>query len=182
MDQDKLNREVGPSLDWVDKIYQEHGSFIESVIRFNAGNSQECQDIYQEVFMALLTKGELGEINDIRNYIYVLTVNKVNEYRQKQIRGKQILKNYAQVLATAPAQESHDPALLREEADKMLETIETCLSEKESQAVLLRYRHMVENEQAAQTMNVTKATFLRYVSVGVKKIRAIVKSSQQVEE
>lgn len=182
MDQDKDNLEGGPSFGWVDKIYRDHGTFIESTIRFAAGNNQECQDIYQEVFMALLTKGEPGDIKDIRNYIYILTINKVNEYRQKQARGKQVLKNYAQVLTCSPPDESEDLALIHEEADKMLEKIKTCLSEKESQAVLLRYRHLCENEQAAEQMKVTKATFLRYVSIGVKKIRAIVKSSQQAEE
>jgi RNA polymerase sigma factor (sigma-70 family) len=181
MDQDKSNLKIDPSFEWVEKIYQEHGSFIESVVRFAAGNNQECQDIYQEVFMALLSKGEPGEIKDIRNYIYVLTINKVNEYRQKQARGKQVLKNYVRLVASTPAEESRDVASIHEEADKMLEKIKTCLSEKESQAVLLRYRHMYDNEQAAEKMNITKATFLRYVSVGVKKIREIVKS-QKVEE
>lgn len=183
MDQDKSNRETGPSFEWVDQIYHEHGSFIESTIRFAAGNNnQENQDIYQEVFMALLAKGDPTDIKDIRNYLYILTVNKVSEYRQKQTRGRQILKNYTQMMISAPVEESQDAASIQEEAELMLEKIKTCLSEKESQAVLLRYRQMVENDQAAEEMNVTKATFLRYVSVGVKKIRAIVKSRQQMEK
>jgi RNA polymerase sigma factor (sigma-70 family) len=178
MDQDNSNLKTDPSFAWIDKLYQEHGKFIESVIHFSARNNQESDDIYQEVFLALMNKKEPKDIGDIRSYLYILTLNKVSEYRQKQARGKQIIKNYADFMASVTLETVDNPALVYEEADRMLETIKTCLSEKESEAVLLRYRHMAENEQAAKMMNVSKSTFLRYVSVGVKKIRAIVRSDR----
>lgn len=180
MDQDNSNLQVNNSVDWIDQVYRQHGKFIESVIFFAAGKSQEADDIYQEVFMALIKMKGIDQIKDLRNYLYILTLNKVHEYRQKQLRGKQVLKEYAKTVVASGVSEEH-PAFVKEEADKMLAKIRNCLSEKESEAVLLRFRQMVDNDQAAQTMNVNKATFLRYVSVGVKKLRAIVRSSQEAE-
>lgn len=63
----------------------------------------------------------------------------------------------------------------------MLELINKCLSKKESEAVLLRYRDKTDTEQAAKAMNISKQSFIRYVSIGVKKIRAIVRSTEKTD-
>ncbi|MCE5186852.1 MAG: sigma-70 family RNA polymerase sigma factor [Planctomycetaceae bacterium] len=178
MNREKSNLETNPSLEWIDELYREHGTFIESILRFAAADLNEREDIYQDIFMALIKKNDLSAIRDIRDYLYVLTINKVNEYRRKKHRSKRILQEYASLLGSETSDEGRQPVLVREEVNEVLKAIETCLSKQESQAVLLRYRDMADNEQAAQKMNVAKGTFLRYVSLGMKRIRAIVRSGQ----
>ena len=178
MNSDIINLKNDPPLEWIDQLYREHGKFIESVLRFAAADPNEMEDIYQEIFMALIKRNDLTSIRDMRDYLYILTMNKVNEYRHKKSRGKQLLKEYAALIADTPPKEFRNPAVIREEAARVFSTIENFLSKKESQAVLLRFRDQADNDAAAKTMKVSKATFLRYVSVGVKKIRAIVRSNQ----
>ena len=181
MCQDTCNLD-GSSFQWIDQLYREHGSFIESVIRFAVRDAQERDDIYQEVFMALLTIAKPAEIQNLRNYLYILTINKVNEHKQKKFRGKQILKDYAdQQMCVQPSFDG-DSLAIQEETDKILDLIGRALSKKESQAVLLRYRDKSAADEAARVMNISKESFIRYVSVGIKKIRTIVQSGEKTDK
>lgn len=180
MNQDCINLENSTS--WIDQLYQEHGKFIESILQYAVKDSQERDDIYQDIFMAMLKVNNPNGIQDIRDYLYVLTINKVHEHKRKKIRGRQILKAYADVLSRIPPSVTADATVVREEAARMLNLVESCLSKKESEAVLLRYRDTADAEQAAKAMNISKRSFVRYVSVGMKKIRAIVQSSEKVKE
>lgn len=181
MNQDYSSLENNTSFAWVDQIYRDHGKFIESVIRFAVKDSQESDDIYQEVFMALLKVSNPSQIKDIKDYLYILTINKVNEHAWKRHRGKQVLKGYADFLSRLPAAASGDPVAVREEAARMLNIVENCLTKKESEAVLRRFRDTTDTDQAAKAMHISKKSFVRYVSVGVKKIRAIVRSTEKTD-
>ena len=161
----------------IDTIYAEHDGFIRSVIQYAAKHHDDKDDIYQEVFVALSQKDDFAGIGNIKGYLYRLIVNKVNELIRKKISADLRLKKYVQWKAAAEEQAEMEPSLMiGDEVAKTIESIKSYLSEKESQAILLRFRDECDNEEAAQKMNVQKETFIRYISVGLKKIRDIMKS------
>ena len=165
----------GRGLD-IDKIYAEHDGFIRSVIRYAAKQRDDQDDIYQEIFLSLSQKETFDEIENIQGYLYRLIVNKVNELARKRIASDLRLKKYVQWRVDEDAYTDEPPLVIEDEAAKTIESIKNFLSEKESQAILLRFRDQYDNEAAAEKMNVQKETFIRYISVGLKKIRDIMKS------
>ena len=65
--------------------------------------------------------------------------------------------------------------------NNLIDLIRRCLSAKESQAILLRYKDQYDIDEAAAKMNVERRTLIHYVSVGLKKLRAVLKSMERAE-
>lgn len=165
------------------EIYEEYDGFIQSVIRFAAKNRADQEDVYQEVFVVLSQMGNFDKIRDIKSYLYRLIVNKANEFLRKKISGELKLKKYMQLHGhqTEEGEQKQD-LLIQDEVDKAIGLIREYLSDKESEAVLLRYKYHYSDEEAAHKMNVRKKTLIRYVSIGLKKIREIVKGKERADE
>jgi RNA polymerase sigma-70 factor (ECF subfamily) len=158
-------------------IYQEYDGFIQSIIRYSAKNKADQEDIYQEVFLVLFQKADFSEIQDFKSYLYRLVVNKSNEFLRRKITQELRLKTYMELQSQDAVEEGQDEELLvLDEVDGMLELMQDRLSQRESEAIRLRFKYHYSNEDAAQKMNVQKETLIRYVSVGLKKIREILKS------
>lgn len=165
----------------VEGIYAQHDDFIRSVIQYAAKGHDEQDDIYQEVFVTLSQKEDFDGINNIKGYLYRLIVNKVNELARKNVTANLRLKKYVQWKTSKDDMFVQPEVIVDDEVAKTVELLKDYLSEKESQAILIRFQHECDNEQGAQKMNVQKETFIRYISVGLKKIRDIMKSQKGPE-
>lgn len=102
-------------------------------------------------------------------------------FSEKKASANIRLKKYVQWKVAEEETPIDQELLLGDEVAKTIELVKTYLSEKESEAILLRFRDHYDNEQAAQKMDVQKETLIRYISVGLKKIREIVKSHKGPE-
>ncbi len=166
----------------IDIIYAEYDGFIRSVINYAAKHHADREDVYQEVFVTLSQKEDFSGIENIKGYLYRLITNKIHELGRKRVAANLRLQKYAQIKASVENEAScEEDLMVSEEVDKTVKFIKEYLSEKESQAVLLRYRDHLDNDEAAEKMNIQKKTLIRYVSVGLKKIRDIIKSQQESE-
>lgn len=159
-------------------IYEEYDGFIQSIIRYCAKNKADQEDIYQEVFIVLHQKADSAQIQDFKSYLYRLVVNKSNEFLRRKISQELRLKKYMELQSQEAVEEGQDTQdlLILDEVDGMIDLIQEHLSQRESEAILLRFKYHYDNEEAAQKMNVQKETLVRYVSVGLKKLREILKS------
>lgn len=163
------------------RIFEEHDRFIRSVIRFSARNRADQEDIYQEVFLALFVKKDLDQILSIKDYLYRLIVNKSNEFlRQKLNRqGKHHTFMERQSDEAVPKGRIVWELVSRDEMQELLDCIREHLTEKESEAILLRYRDGKSVNETAEKMNVRKKTVICYVSVGLNKLRKIVQHKKR---
>jgi len=165
------------------KMYEQYDGFIQSVIRFSAKNRTDQEDIYQEVYIALYAKKDWEGVQDLKSYLYRLIVNKANEFLRskitRQIRHKEYLESALDDMIQDRVQGQN--LLVFEQMDDMIDLIRSCLSEKESEAILLRFKDHYGIDEAAEKMKVQKKTLIRYVSVGLKKLREIIKSMRRAE-
>lgn len=159
------------------EIYAEHDGFIQSIIRYAAKNQADQEDIYQEVFLVLYQKADLGLVQDFKGYLYRLVINKANEFLRRKIRQELKLEKFMDEQSPDAVEAGPDAAaeelLVLDEVEGMIELIRAHLPGRESEAILLRFRDHYDNEEAAKKMNVRKETLVHYVSVGLKKLRKI---------
>jgi DNA-directed RNA polymerase specialized sigma24 family protein len=118
----------------------------------------------------------------MKSYLYRLVINKTNEFLRKKISGEVRLKEYMQLRAEqVQTDEQTQDLLIRDEMDKVVGLVQEYLSRKESEAILLRYKYHYDNEEAARQMNVQKETLIRYVSIGLRKMRDIMKGRERAD-
>jgi DNA-directed RNA polymerase specialized sigma subunit len=66
----------------------------------------------------------------------------------------------------------------KEETEKMLNLMQKNLSAKEAEAITLRYFNEDKISHVAQKMGIQKRSVSRYISVGLKKVRAVMKTNE----
>ena len=163
------------NLDHTEQIFIEHGNFIRTAIRFHVKNEAECDDLFQEFFMSLIVNPIPKDVKNMRGFLYRAVTGRVKDAFKKVTRYRAKLSGYAEKWQHPIEDSPETTAIEREEVEKVFELIHKCLPKKEALAVSLRYGKDGDTRKAVETMGVKSATVNRYVCVGIKKIRNILK-------
>lgn len=153
-------------------IFKERGDEIRAIIQFNMSDKSKVDDIFQDVFLAIVDKPIPPDIQNPTGYLYRAIKNDIIDMarRTKSYRGR--IQRYAECRKYSI--KNNDPeniVIQAEEKEKMIELIERQLPSREAEAVIKRYGRDISIGDAAKKMHVNKRTFSRYLCLGLKKIR-----------
>lgn len=160
------------NIDLAMKVFREHGDFIRSVIRFNIRNEALSEDVFQDLFLFLISKPIPEDVRNVRGFLYRVVSDRAKDAIRRVGRYQARIRRYAEHLRYTALEGCPENALIKaEETEKLFESIRKCLPAQEALAVTLRYRNECDVEQLAERMGVESRSVSRYVSVGVKKLR-----------
>ena len=165
-------RSDAPSnVDRAQKAFEEHGDFIRSVIRFNVRNEALCEDLFQDLFLFLISKPIPDEVQNIRAFLYRVVSDKIKDAFRRIDRYQARIRRYAGYPGRVTEYRPKNSLIEAEETKRMFELIERHLPQKEALAVTLRYKNDCDTAKVAKKMGVQPRSVSRYVSVGLKKAR-----------
>jgi len=153
-------------------IFKEHGGKIRSTIQFYVSDRSKVDDIFQDVFLAIVDKPIPPDIQSPTGYLYRAIKNDIIDMarRTKNYRGR--IQRYAERRKYSIINNDPENIVIQaEEREKMIELIERQLPPREAEAVIKRYGNDISIDDAARKMHVNKRTFSRYLCLGLKKIR-----------
>lgn len=155
------------------KLIAEHGAFIRSVIRYALSDSHDVDDFFNDLFLFFVSRPLPDDIQNLKGYLYKIIIDKAKDYRRRNLRYRQVIKGYAQDRSDIDKAHMMDVTLDDERIERILNVLDRHLSQKEAQAIRLRYREQHTIGQVAELMNVKPQSVKKYVSVGLKKIRTL---------
>ena len=162
----------GPSnVDRAMKVFEEHGDFIRSVIRFNVRNETLCEDLFQDLFLFLMSKPIPEDVQNVRGFLYRIVSDRIKDAFRRIDRYQAKIRRYAGHSGRVTEYRLKNSLIEAEETKRMFELIERHLPQKEALAVTLRYRNNSDTAKVAKKMGVQPRSVSRYVSVGLKKAR-----------
>jgi RNA polymerase sigma factor (sigma-70 family) len=165
--------DVQSNVDLAEKIFEEHGDFIRSVIRFNIQNAAEAEDLFQDFFLFLISKPVPKEVQNLRGFLYKAVSDKVNDASRRINRYQAKICRYAE-RSRRIIENSPEKAVIEiEETKKMFKLIQRRLPNNEARAVMLRYRNNRDIGEVAVKMGIKPRSVSRYVSAGLKRIRQV---------
>jgi RNA polymerase sigma factor (sigma-70 family) len=171
---------LSSNVDAAGRIFAEHGDFIRGVIASQIRDPNTVEDIFQGFFVSLATRALPPVIN--RNYLYQAIIHDIIDSKRRNFRYHSALQRNREV-DPSDLNRTDDPirqSINREETSRMFELIEQRLHPSESEAIVLRYKHEMSVEDAAQRMGVESKTLSRYVAVGLRKIRDFLQKTEGV--
>lgn len=113
------------------QIFEEHGDFIRSIIRFHVGNKPEADDLFQDLFLFLVLKPLPQDIHNIRSLLYrVITARVIDKFRHES-RMKVFISKYAQGKERSVEKSQEDSLVEIESAEKMFSLIRKHLPRNE---------------------------------------------------
>jgi len=160
----------------VNRIYKENGTFIRRIIKFHLGNSPDCDDVFQSFFLRLLEKPVPSKMINSQAYLYRMITNNIVDDVRRVEAYKRRISRYSQVQPFKTI--IYDPYEKTAKSDKLdfiVHIIDSCLPAHIATALRLRYKENCSNDQIAQATSVKKATVIKRVSTGLKKLREILK-------
>ena len=155
------------------EVFAEHGDFIRSIIRFKVKNRGLSEDLFQDLFLFLVSKPIPGDVKSVRGFLYRVVSDNIKDAFRRIDRYQTRINRYAESQGRITNSRPENGLMEVEETRKMFELIEKRLPLKEARAVTLRYRDNYDTTQVAEKMSVKARSVSRYVSVGLKKIRHV---------
>lgn len=176
------SEERGNNFEWANHLFKEHEAFIRSVIGFAIQNPSETDDFFQELYLYFVRKPPLEEIRNLKGFLYRVIIDRAKDWHRRQSRRQQ--KRYQlvhQIRQEQTDERAESDFFQREEARELFHQIERHLQENEAKAILYRYKHDYTLDETAREMGLQPKTISRYVSVGLKKIRELLKDKERAE-
>ncbi len=166
------NHELSVNVRQAAKIFEQHGTFIRTVIRYNIKRDELTDDLYQGLFLSLVTHPVPADVQNLKGFLYRTITNDVKDTINKIKRYKKLKQRYSEIHRNSQYRKKPEDQLIRaEETDKMFQFVARHLTAAEAKVVTLRYRQNYDTSEVAQQMNVSPRTVSRYLSVGLSKIR-----------
>jgi len=159
------------NVDRAAEVFEINGDFIRAVIHFHVKNEAEAEDLFQDLFLFLISKPIPEGVQNVKGFLYKVISGMAKEAFRKieryQARIRKYAKRNVRVIENRPERVLMDV----EETKKMFELIERRLPPPEALAVTLRYRDNCNTGEVAAKMGVKPRSVIRYVSSGLKKLR-----------
>ena len=156
-------------------IFEEHGDFIRRIIQFHLCNKPEADDLFQDLFLFLVSKPLPEGIHNVQSFLYrVITARVIDKFRYEN-RIKTFISKYAQRKElTREFQE--DSLAETEEAERMFSLIQKHLPRNEALVIMLRYKYGFDISETAKRMGVKPRSVSHYLSTAISKIRCVLKN------
>lgn len=154
------------------KTFLEYGDFIYAIIRRKARDAGQVDDLFQDLFLALVSKPIPQNVQSIRGYLYRAIANDCIDAvrRTKTYRAK--LREHREFGNRNKTGDDPQKTMIdAEESEKLFTLVEKQLTGSEAQAATLRYRKDLSVSEVGQEMGVKPQTVSRYLSVGLRKLR-----------
>jgi RNA polymerase sigma factor (sigma-70 family) len=155
------------------EVFNIHGDFIRAVIRFQAHNKSEADDLFQEFFLALIRKPVPADVRNIKSYLYRAIVNHVLDSVRVRENYHRLVRKYMGKIGIRINNGLAENVFIEdaEEKDAVVAYFAKYLQEREAQAFVLRYRDNFSIGEIAAKMGVNVRTVSRYLSEGLRRLR-----------
>lgn len=163
---------IDPAVFAAGAIFQEHGEFILKILRRQAGNGLDVEDLYQDFYLALVRRPIGADVRDVQGYLYRALVHHV--ISAARVRGTRCdnMKKYARRTEISINNHAREDAFIADEhQNAVIARLGRCLQGREAQAFVMRYRDRCSILEIATRMGINKRTVNRYLSEAVRKLQ-----------
>ena len=155
-------------------LFDEYGTFIRAVIRFQARNEFQEDDLFQQFFLSLVKHPVPASVDNIKSYLYRAIANDIIDTARRKARRRKHFEKLAQefrnsihkrVPSHAISGEAHD--------DAAFVCLTRQLPRREAEAVTLRYQENRSIAEIAHAMGVDQRTVSHYLAGALRHLRRI---------
>jgi RNA polymerase sigma factor (sigma-70 family) len=160
------------------RIFEKHGGFIYSVIRYKTSDESLVDDLFQDLFLALAANPVSLDGPKLKAFLYRAIVNDILDAVRRIRRYKNLIEEYAKNRELTINNQRHENSCsIGERVESIMENAWESLSPKETKAISLRYLDGHSIAEVAERMKVKPASVSRYICIGLDKIRQSLNSN-----
>ena len=156
----KLNHhELSVNVRQAAEIFEQHGTFIRTVIRYHVKKDGLIEDLYQGIFLSLVASPVPADVRNLKGFLYRSITNDVKDAINKIKRYKKLVQRYSETHRNGQYRKQPEDQLIRaEETEKMFRFVTRQLTAAEARVITLRYKESCDTSEVAQKMKVSPRT------------------------
>ena len=156
------------------EIFDRYGSEVRAMIDFSVKDETRGDDIFQDLFVSVVTNPIPPNVEDVRAYLYKAIANDiVDRFRRIRI-GREAVQIHTEHHKHRTVQKDpHHVVARAEETTKMLRLVENSLAPRETRAFVQRYGFGFSTSDTAGQLNINKRSVSRYLAEAMKKMRSL---------
>ena len=162
----------------LETLYDRYGDYVYSVCLRMVGDVQLAEDLTQEVFLRLWRRPDLYDVSRGRFVTWLLSVARNRSIDERRSRGRRFRHETPpslaaeEMLASAPAADGDDAAILSDERVVIERALET-LPREQRLAIQLAYFGGYTQQEIAQGLHQPLGTVKTRIRLGLQKLRLI---------
>ncbi|MHC4616903.1 MAG: RNA polymerase sigma factor [Planctomycetota bacterium] len=161
------------NVDIANEVFAKYGNFIRSAIRFHVSDETEAEDLFQDLFLLLISKPIPREVRNMQGFLYKVISDMIRDAFRRIDRYQARIHAYARHNGRIIDKRPERTVMEMEEAKRMFDLIEKRLPPNQALALKLKYEENVDIAEIAEKMGVKPKSVRRYVSVGIRKMRCV---------
>lgn len=165
------------------EIFGRYGDDIQAMIRFQVQDESRIDDIFQDLFLSLVSNPVPAGVSNIKAYLYRAVTRDVIDSGRRARTYQDLPSRIVERREYVTVEQSADSTTIEvEELQKLSELIKENLPPCQADAVTLTYIDDLDAGEAAMRMGVNKRTVHRYKCVGLRKVRKRLKQEGFLEQ
>jgi RNA polymerase sigma factor (sigma-70 family) len=153
-------------------IIEKYESFIRTVIHSQNTTQIPEEDLFQDFYLALISKPVPENVRDLKGYIYKAIIHHLADSCIRLHNYEKKIKKFRKFYDfKAPQIDPKSALLMKEETDNMFEYIKEVLPGQKYVAIELRYKDGYSLKEIADKMGIKYSSVKKYLSKGIKKVR-----------
>ncbi len=153
------------------EIFDEYGASIQNMLRCHGLSEQDAEDIYQNIFVALVRHPPSHD-KSLSAYLKTVVRNHVRDFYRRALSRRGFVERYASLQkAVVASKESGDGFDRMEQEHQVMELLEDALPPYMAQVLIERYRHGENIDRIASKLGVEKRSVSRYCCTGLQRLR-----------
>jgi RNA polymerase sigma factor (sigma-70 family) len=141
------------------------------MIRSRVSNPEEQEDIYQNLYLALVSNPVPPSVTDPLPYLSRIIRNDVIDAARRRKSFRDMAGRYVLDSTRAAQDRNPEKEVIRAEDMQRVAACLASLSPQEAKALAARYGRACNTADAARALQVKQRTFSRYLCVALKKLR-----------
>ena len=153
-------------------IIDKYEDFIRCVIHSQNKTKIPEDDLFQDFYLALVSKPVPENIRDINSYLFKAIIHHLADSNDRLYNYEKKIKNFRKKCSfKAPQIDPTSALLMDDEINKMLDQVREVLPWQKYVAITLRYRDGYSIKEVADKMGLKYSSVKKYLYRGLKKVR-----------
>jgi RNA polymerase sigma factor (sigma-70 family) len=157
----------------VTEMFAIHGDFLFCVLRKEL-SEDDARDLWQNLFLTLITKPVPSHTTNIRRYLYQAAVHDIIDLKRRAQMHKKKVNEYLDMAPKTQYDRCPVEQLIGiESVREAFKKIKGTLPPTVGQAVLHKFQEQLSRREISEKMNIKKETVDKYLSIGTKMMEKI---------
>lgn len=164
---------IEKSYNLVAEAFQSYHSHLIAYVSYRIGNSDDAEDLVQDVFVRLMEYGKLLHEDTIKSFVFTIANNLITDYLRRYYKKQEICSYMME--SAADVERSPESAIIAKDLEKHEMAIMRMLPPQRERIYYMNRFMDMSAEDISVRLSISKRTVDNHLLIGRKEVREYIR-------